>query len=452
MSARITPIRADASVRPDAPHVVVVGAGFAGLEAAKALMDAPVQVTVVDKNNYHTFQPLLYEVAMAGLEPDDIAQNVRSVLQGADNVRFRMAAVEQIDTSADTVALSTGDRLAYDYLVLAGGAVSNDFGVPGVADHAFPLKEVTGAVRLRNHVLRQFEAYDQDPERAPEGQLTFTIVGGGPTGVEMAGALVELFDTLNRDFTAFDTRDVARCVLVEMSDRLLGGYDEEIQAYTAQVLRSRGVEVRTGATVEEVTSTAVRFADGPTLPSRTVVWGAGVKANPLAEQIDAERAGGGRLVVSQDLRVPGLPRVFAVGDVAAIADGDDYLPQLAQVAIQSGRHAAAEVRRHVLGVDPEPFAYTDLGQMATIGRNAAVAEFPTGHTMKGAFAWLVWVFIHIAKLVGFRNRLSALVNWAYNYFTYSRSARLILDVNDPSGAAQQEPREEDPQPLREVVG
>jgi len=383
------------------PHVVIVGAGFAGLEAAKKLRDAPVQVTLVDRNNYHKFQPLLYEVAMAGLEPDDIAHNVRSIFQGNETVRFRLGTVTDIDPALQQVHLHGSAPMSYDHLILAAGAVSTDFGIPGVKEHAYPLKNVPDAVNLRNRVLRQFERYDRQRDAAGEGALTFVIVGGGPTGVEMAGAFVELFDTLNDDFAAFNTREQARCILLEMENHLLPPYKRPLQAYTRGVLEERGVDVRTGTAVERVEADRVHL-DGPAaIPTQTLVWAAGVKASPVAGMMGTEQARDGRLIVRPDLSVPDHPTVYAVGDMAAIEGEDGYEPQLAQVAIQSGRHAAAQIQR---------------------------AEFAGGISFKGVFAWFLWVVIHIAKLVGFRNRISALVNWAYNYFTYSRSARLILDV------------------------
>lgn len=410
------------------PQVVIVGAGFAGLEAAKTLRDAPVRVTLVDRNNYHKFQPLLYEVAMAGLEPADIAHNVRNIFQGHDTVHFRLGTVVGIDPTLRQVHLYDDDTLSYDFLMLAAGAVVNDFGIPGVDEHAYPLKNVPDAVNLRNRVLRQFERYDQQGPGSGEGALTFVIVGGGPTGVEMAGALVELFDTLNDDFPRLDTHEEARCILLEMEGDLLPPYEPSLRTYTRDVLERRGVEVRTNTAVERVEADTVHLDDDHTIPAQTLVWAAGVEASPVADLLGGEHARDGRIVVDSDLSLPNHPGVFAVGDMAAIEGEDGYEPQLAQVALQSGRHAARQIQRRVQGDTPEPFEYRDYGQMATIGRNAAVAEFAGGLSFKGLFAWVVWVVLHIAKLVGFRNRLSAFVNWAYNYFTYSRSARLILDV------------------------
>ena len=416
------------SLSSDRPHIVIVGAGFAGLEAAKTLRKAPVRVTLVDRNNYHKFQPLLYEVAMAGLEPDDIAHNVRNIFHGNDTVHFRLGTVTDVDPVLQQVHIRGSEPLSYDHLILAAGAVSTDFGIPGVEEHAYPLKNVPDAVNLRNRVLRQFERYDREREAAGEGALTFVIVGGGPTGVEMAGAFVELFDTLNDDFAAFDTREQAQCILLEMEDHLLPPYKRSLQAYTRRVLEARGVDVRTGTAVARVEADRVHLQGGGGIPAQTLVWAAGVKASPVADMLGTEQARGGRVIAKPDLSVPGHPNIYVVGDMAAIEGEDGYEPQLAQVALQSGRHAARQIRRRLRNDAPEPFEYADYGQMATIGRNAAVAEFAGGISFKGVFAWFLWVVIHIAKLVGFRNRLSAFVNWVYNYFTYSRSARLILDV------------------------
>lgn len=412
----------------DTPHVVILGAGFGGLEAAKTLQDDPVRVTLVDRNNYHKFQPLLYEVAMAGLEPDDIAHNVRNIFQGEETVHFRLGTATNIDKEAQLVYVKGGEPIPYDYLITATGAVSNDFGIPGVQEHGYPLKNVPDAVNLRNHVLRQFERYDRAPEQATQGKLTFVIVGGGPTGVEMAGALVELFDTLDDDFAAFHPTEEARCILLEMQDDLLPPYEQSLQTYTRKILEERGVDVRTETAVERVEADAVHLSDGSIISSQTLIWAAGVKASPVANMLGVEQARDDRVIVNDDLSVPDHPEMFAVGDMAAIDSSEGYEPQLAQVAIQSGRHAAEQISRRVKDRETESFSYSNLGQMATIGRNAAVAELPGGVTFKGFFAWLLWVVIHIAKLVGFRNRISAFVDWSYNYFTYNRSARLIVDA------------------------
>ncbi|MFO8231253.1 MAG: NAD(P)/FAD-dependent oxidoreductase [Longimonas sp.] len=414
------------------PHVVIIGAGFGGLHAAQALRRSPVEVTLVDRNNYHKFQPLLYEVAMAGLEPDDIAHNVRDIFRNDDNIRFRMGTVTDIDTQSQRIELDNG-FIAYDYLVVAGGAEVNYFGVEGAAEHAFPLKNVTDAVSLRHHTLRQFERYDrlrlESPDTIPDGMLNFVLVGGGPTGVEMGGALVELFDTLNRDYPDFDVREQARVILLEMQDALLQGYDDSLQDYTRRTLEDRGVDVRTGTTVNQVASDAVTLADGLRIPTQTLIWAAGVQASPLADLLHAEQVRSGQVIVSDTLALPTHDNVFVVGDMAAMErdETSDWLPQVAQVAIQSGEHAAEQIRKDVQGRTRTAFSYSDYGQMATIGRNAAVAELAGGLKFKGIIAWLMWVVIHIAKLVGFRNRASVFMDWIYNYFTYKRHARLILD-------------------------
>ncbi len=410
-------------------HVVIVGAGFAGLSAAKALAGQPVNVTVVDRNNYHKFQPLLYQVATAGLEPEDIAHNVRDIFARHENITVRLGTVSEIDARAQTVRTRSGLALPYDFLILAAGATSSYFGVDGAREHSFPLKNLPDAVALRNQVLRQFERYDRNPTDAGQGALRFVVVGGGPTGVETAGALVELFESMQHDFDRFDTVASAQVMLVEMGPQLLPSYAEAQSAYTQRVLEGRGVEVRLSTTVEEVTPDTVRFKNGETLPTATLVWAAGVEASPVAGLLDAAQAKAGRLVVERDLSVPGYANVFAVGDLGGGEDDEgEMYAQVAQVAIQQGRHAARQVLRRTEGAATEPFVYKDLGKMATIGRNAAVAELPGGVRLYGFIAWASWLVIHIAKLVGFRNRLGVFTSWTYNYFTYQKSARLILDM------------------------
>ena len=410
------------------PRVVIVGAGFAGLQAAKALRKAPVEVVVVDRNNYHKFQPLLYQVATAGLEPDEIAHNAREIFRRAQNVAFRLGTVQQIDAANRRLLLRSGPPLDYDFLILAAGAVTNYFGVEGVRQRGFPLKNVPDAIDLRNHVLRLFEQAERDPDGAPEGALDFVIVGGGPTGVETAGALVELFDVMKKDYRRIDPTS-ARVFLLEMQPALLAAYPEPLRSYTRRVLERRGVIVRTETTVERHDDGAVHLEGGETITTQTLIWAAGIRGHPVAESLPVELVEGYRVPVAEDLSVEGHPEIFVAGDLCGF-EGDDGepLPQVAQVAIQQGRHAARQIRRQLAGEATEPFRYKDLGQMATIGRHAAVAEFPGGLKVKGFVAWAMWAFIHIWKLVGFRNRLNVFVNWIYNYFTYDRGARLILEV------------------------
>jgi NADH dehydrogenase len=420
------------------PHrVVIVGAGFGGLEAAKALRDAPVDITLVDRHNFHTFQPLLYQVATAGLNAADVAYAVRGIFQEQPNLAFRQATVAGIDWERRVVELAgDGPGLDFDHLVVAAGSTAGFFGIPGAEEHGFPLYTLAEAVALRNHVLGRFEAADADPAVIDDGALTFVVVGGGPTGVEVAGALVELFDkVLRKDFGRLAV-DRARIVLVEMADHLLGPFHPRSRRHARQTLESRGIEVRLGEAVTEVGPTGVQLSSGDVLPCHTLIWAAGVRANPLAEALGIPTGRAGRVVVGADLRIPGHPDAFAVGDVAAIPDGrkggEAVLPQLAPVAMQSGRHAAAEIVRSLRGEPPQPFRYRDKGIMATIGRRAAVAELPLGIRLRGTPAWLAWLGLHLVFLVGFRNRLSVFLNWAWNYFTYDRGPRLILrpDAHD----------------------
>ena len=428
VSAAAGPARANGG---DRPHVVIVGAGFAGLHAAKALAGQPVRVTLLDRNNYHKFQPLLYQVATAGLELGGIAHSVRDIFRRVPNVDFKLATVSDIDAERRRIATRSGLEVAYDYLILAAGAVTSYFGVEGAREHSFPLKNLPDAVALRNRILRQFERVDRrsSGENTPEGALRFVVVGGGPTGVETAGALTELFRIMQRDYKRFDTTQ-AEVVLVEMGDQLLPAYARRQGEYTRRVLEARGVRVMTGSTVERVEEGAVCFDEGRRLPTQTLIWSAGVAASPVAGLLaGAEQVAGGRLKTGPDLRVEGRERLFAVGDLGAGEDEEGRLyAQLAPVAIQQGEHAAKQILRLQKGRPAEAFSYRDLGKMATIGRNAAVAELPGGVRLEGFVAWLAWVFIHIAKLVGFRNRVGVFLGWIYNYFTYDRAARLIVDA------------------------
>jgi NADH dehydrogenase len=407
-------------------RVVVVGAGFGGLAAVKALADAPVDVMLVDANNFHTFQPLLYQVATAGLDADDVAFPARGIFHRQRNVDFRMRRVTGIDLDQRLVSLDGGGQLGYDHLVLAAGAVSADYGIPGVKEHAFGLKTLADAVELRSHVLRSFEDAADDPRLIDRGELTVVISGGGPTGVELAGGLMELFTrVLRKDFPNLDLRR-ARVVLVELSDRLLGTFAPRLSTRAYRTLTKRGVEVMLGVGVDKVDADAVHLSDGTRIPARTLVWTAGVEATPLARTLGVEAGPGGRIVVNPDLTVPGHPEVFAVGDVAACpAPGGNSLPGVAQVAIQGGRHAGRMIRAQLDGELTTPFHYRDKGSMATIGRHDAVAELPGGIRLTGPIGWLAWLGLHLLYLIGFRNRANVLVNWAWNYLTYDRGSRII---------------------------
>ncbi len=411
------------------PRVVIVGAGFGGLNAAAGLSKAPVDVVLIDRHNYHTFQPLLYQVATAGLEPEEIAHAVRGVFQKQRNVAFRLGTVVGIDPRESAVLLDGGARLSYDYLVLAVGADTNYFGVTGADTHSFSLKTLPEATALRSHIIRQFELADQNETSIERGALTFVVVGGGPTGVETAGALVELFQmVLQKDFRRLPVHRT-KVILVEARETLFSTFHEKSRMHVEQTLRKRGVDVRLNTTVVRVEPDAVTLNDGNVVRCHTVIWAAGVKGIQVADSLGVETTPGGRILLNEYLNVPSYANVFVVGDLAAsrFPDGSPH-PQLAPVAIQGGRYAAREIVRLVAGKPRgKPFQYRDKGIMATVGRNSAVAELAGGIRARGFLAWLMWLFLHLIMLIGFRNRLNVLVNWAWNYFTYDRSARLILD-------------------------
>lgn len=409
------------------PRVVIAGAGFGGLWAARTLAGEAVDVLLVDRNNFHTFYPLLYQVGAAEIDTSEICYPVRKILRGKPNVRFAMGEVEAVDLDARAVRVG-GAHVPYDHLILAIGSTPHFFGVPGAAEHAFPIRVVEDGMALRNHVLARFEraAREADPDRRRRA-LSFVVVGGGPTGVEYAGALAELvFGPVARDYPELDV-DGVRIVLVEGLDRLLSTMRERLGRYARHRLERMGVDVRLGGMVSEVSGTGIRLEDGSRVAAETVVWTAGVRGDPAAERwgLPIERAG--RVTVEPTLQVPGRPEVQVVGDLAAFEEDGALLPQIAPVAIQQGEHAARNVLRRLRGSEAEPFRYRDRGMLATIGRNHAVAEL-RGRAFAGFGAWILWVVIHVAKLIGFRNRLVVLTNWAWDYFTYERFARLILPL------------------------
>lgn len=411
------------------PHVVIVGAGFGGLAAAKALADTEVDVTVIDQRNHHTFQPLLYQVATAGLGVDDICYATRGIFHRQGNARAVQGRLTGLDLDARRVHLAEGEPLPYDHLVLALGAVTADYGVPGVADHAFGLKNAEEARAIRSHVLQRFEAADRITDAAERAAaMTVVVAGGGPTGVEMAGGFAELFHrVLDRDFPDLDL-SAARVVLVEGQDRVLGTFSPKLGAKAERTLEKMGVEVRTGVNVERFEPGRVELADGATIPADTLVWAAGVRAHPIAMALGLETGRGGRVVVDEHLRLPDHPEVFVIGDLAAATlDDGSLVPQVAPGAIQGGEHAA----KLIAGETPAPFRYKDKGSMATIGRNAAVVEFPSGRTVTGFVGWVAWLALHLFMLIGFRNRANVLVNWAWNYLTYDRGSRLIVEPDPP---------------------
>lgn len=408
------------------PSVVVVGAGFGGLWTARKLAGTAAEVVLLDRNNYHTFFPLLYQVAAAELVPTDIAFPVRSIFRDVPNVTVRMAEVESVDLDARVVRTNRGD-VPYTALVLALGSQPHFFGTPGAEEHAFPLRWMDDAVPLRHHVLKRLEVAaaleDRDARRR---HLRFVVVGGGPTGVEFSGALSELIlGPLLRDYPDISPAEIS-VELVEMEDRVLGAMGEELSAYAADRLRSRNVTLRLGVGVAEVRADGVVLEDGTVVPSETVVWTAGIRGDPRCEAWGLPVARAGRVPVTPTLNVEGHPDVYVVGDLAYLEgpDGNPH-PQVAQVAMQQGELAAANILARHAGREEKAFEYKDLGMMAVIGRNHAVARV-FGRTFKGFVAWVLWLVVHIAQLIGVRNRVLVLVNWAWNYISFRRAVRLLL--------------------------
>jgi NADH dehydrogenase len=407
------------------PHVVIIGAGFGGLWAARRLAGKAVEVTIIDRNNYHTFFPLLYQVGAAELEPEDIAYPVRSTVRGHRNVRFMLGEVSRVDLEGRKVQAS-GHWVEYDYLIVATGSLSNFFGVSGAQEYAYPLRTLDDGVALRNHVLRCFEeATHESNKEARRALLTFVIVGGGPTGVEFAGALSELiYRPMRKDYRGLDFREV-KVALVEASDSLLSAFPGKMQAYALKRLRQIGVEVRLGSVVAEVTPSCVRLKDGTEVATRTVAWTAGVQGDGVVKGWGLPVGRGNRITVEPTLQVTGLLNVYAVGDGAMVGDGKS-LPMVAPVAMQQGERASENILRQTEGQAPAAFEYKDAGAMAVIGRNAAVANLYNRWQFTGFPAWVVWLVVHLLKLIGFRNRLIVLTSWAWDYLFFERVVRLIL--------------------------
>jgi NADH dehydrogenase len=416
--------------------VVVVGGGFAGLAAARTLIGEPVEVTIVDQRNFHTFQPMLYEVATAGLDPGDVAYPIRAIFGKAPNVTFRFARVTGVDWDRRQVTLEDAAPLPFDSIIVASGATTRFFGIPGAAEFSFPLYTLNDARSLRDHVLRRFEEADANPSQASTGPLTFVVVGGGPTGVEVAGALAELLDVAVRhDGFKFD-RSTGRIIVVDGLDRLLTPFKPSASAYAADTLEGRGVELRLGRLVKKITDTCVELDDGTEIPTHTVVWAGGVSVeDTIASRLAVPRGPNGRLKVEADLSVAGRENTYAVGDAAAVPwgpgskDPDAICPQLAQVAIQSGGHAARQVLLRLEGRPTQSFRYHDKGIMATIGRRAAITQFPRGAIVRGTLGWLAWLGLHLVYLIGFRNKIVVLVNWSWRYLSWGSGPRVIIGDN-----------------------
>jgi NADH dehydrogenase len=415
------------------PHVVIVGGGFAGLTAAQALAGTPVDVTLVDRRNHHVFQPLLYQVATAGLSTTDIAAPLRHILRRHRNVTVLLGEVERVDAGAREVVLADGE-VAYDFLLLATGATHSYFGHDEWAVHAPGLKTLEDALFIRRRTLLAFERAEREADAARRrGLLTFVIIGGGPTGVELAGTLVEIArHTLRREFRRMDPAE-ARVVLLEGLDRILPTYPPDLSAKARRQLEDLGAEVRTGARVTGVDAGGV-WLGTERMEAGTVLWAAGVAASPLGRSLGAPVDRAGRVQVQPDLSVPGHPEILVIGDLAAIEQDGRPVPGVAPAAMQMGRHAARNVLRAVRGEPPQPFRYVDKGSLATIGRRAAVALL--GRVKLSGFpAWAAWLGVHIFFLIGFRNRFVVLMEWAIAYLTHQRSARLILEPPESAGIA-----------------
>jgi len=418
------------------PRVVIIGGGFGGLTAARALKKAPVDVLLIDRRNHHVFQPLLYQVATAGLSPGDIAAPIRWILRHQPNARVWMGDVSSIDPTTRIVRLKDGLDVPYDHLIVAAGATHAYFGHEEWHLHAPGLKTLEDALDARRRVLLAFERAEREKDPAKQRRLlTFVVVGGGPTGVEMAGSLAEISrHALLHDFRDIDPES-ARVILIEGGPNILGSYPEELSLFARRALERLGVNVWTRSIVTNVTEGHVHVG-GETIEAGTILWAAGVSASPLGAKLGVPLDRAGRVLVNDDLTVPGYPEIVVVGDLAALKGRDGrWLPGVAQVAIQQGRLAAANLRRRLAGEPLKPFAYRNLGNLATIGRNKAVADLP-GWRFKGYLAWLFWLFVHVLNLVGFRNRLSVLTQWAFSYATFQRSVRLItFDFDNDNGKA-----------------
>ena len=414
----------------DTPHVVILGGGFAGLYAAKRLRDAPVRVTLVDRRNHHLFQPMLYQVATAALNPADISAPIRSVLRKQKNTDVLLGEACAIDVAARKVQLSDGASLEYDYLIVATGARHSYFGHDEWEPLAPGLKSLSDAVEIRRRVLLAFERAERetDPVRR-HAFLTFVIVGGGPTGVEMAGAVAEIRRyALSRDFRHIDSRE-ATVMLLEGGTRLLSAYPAELGDAAKAELRRLGVEVRTETMVTDI-KPGVVVAAGWTIPTQTVIWAAGNKASSLLKTLGTPLDSVGRANVEPDCTIPGHPEVFVLGDAAAFVQDGHLLPGTCPVAIQMGQYAAAVIQGDLAHRPRRAFRYWDKGQLAVVGRGRAVADIWKLH-FSGFLAWLTWIFVHIAYLIGFRNRVLVLIQWAWSYFTFGRGARIIQEEVRP---------------------
>ncbi|MHB9097778.1 MAG: NAD(P)/FAD-dependent oxidoreductase [Syntrophales bacterium] len=417
--------------KSEKPRVVVIGAGFGGIWAVRTLAGESVDILVIDRNNYHTFLALLYQVAAAELEAEDIAYPVRSIFSNFPNIDFALAHTRRIDIHKQIVE-TDNQEFSYDYLILATGSVPHSFGIKGVEEHAFFLKTLEEGVALKNHIICCFErAARQADEATRNGILTFVIVGGGATGIEYAGALSELIHgPIVKEYRNIDF-SLVRIILLEAAEGLVGNMPESIRSYTARRLRKMGIEVLLQTKVIAVTPKSVFLQSQETISTETVVWTAGVRGEPLASLSGIPTTRDGRVSVLPTLQIPDYPHIYVVGDLAQIAPNGTPLPMVAQVAIQSAVAAAHNIARQTAGFEPLPFKYLDRGSMITIGRNAAGVAIGS-RTYTGFFAWILWLVIHLFNLIGFRNRMMVLINWAWDYLLYERAVRFVFPSEMPA--------------------
>jgi NADH dehydrogenase len=413
------------------PRVLILGGGFAGVGTAQKLEHADAEVVLVDRHDYHTFQPLLYQLATGLLETTAVGHSLRDLLSRHENTTIHQAGVTAVDLDKRTVEFEEIEPISYDYLVLGIGAKVNFFGTAGAPDHAFPMYTLPHAVNLKDHLLERWEAADRDPRLIEDGALNVVVVGGGPTGVETAGALAELYrGAFAKDYPNVEQKS-ARVILVEAGPELFPMFKPKLREYAEQALTKRDVEVKTGEAVASVTPTRVRLKSGDELEAHTLVWGAGLQGNPLVQSLGFELQRGNRIGVGPDLTLPDHPEVYVVGDVAAITDDKtgQVLPQLGSVALQSGEHAGESIAQRLAGKETKPFKYKDKGTMATIGRGAAVVQMLGGRTITGAKAQAAWGAVHLALLPTNEDRAKAVVDWVGAATTHQRVGRITVGTD-----------------------
>ena len=410
------------------PRVLILGGGFAGVGAAQKLEHADADVVLVDRHEYHTFQPLLYQLATGLLEVTAVGHSLRDLVGHHDNTTVHRGTVSSVDLAAREARFEDLPPMTYDYLVLGVGAEVNFFGTEGATEHAFPMYTLPHAVNLKDHLLERWDAVDHDPRLIEDGALNVVVVGGGPTGVETAGAIAELYRSVfAKDYPSIG-QDEARVILVEAGPELFSMFKPKLRVYATKALTERTVEVKTGETVAAVASNRVTLESGEVIKAHTLVWGAGLQGNHFVQSLDLELERGKRIGVGDDLTLPGHPEVYVVGDVAAIYDTkrEQVLPQLGSVALQSGEHAGETIARRIAGKKTKPFAYKDKGTMAAIGRRAACVEFLAGRTMTGAKAQVAWATVHLALLPTNEDRSKAVVDWVGAALTHQRVGRFTV--------------------------